>query len=54
VLFHVECVEVFPQRHEQVAVLGILFGNAEAENITIEGLGPLKVRHPELDVSELL
>jgi hypothetical protein len=54
VLRHVQCVEVFPQGHEQVAVLGVLFGNAKAEDVTVEGFGPLEVRHPKLDMSELL
>jgi len=35
-------------------VLGILLGNAEAKHITVKGLGPLEVRHAELDMSELL
>jgi hypothetical protein len=47
-------VEVLPQRHEQVAVFGILLSDAEAEDVTVKGLGPLEVRHPELDMAELL
>jgi hypothetical protein len=35
-------------------VLGILLGDAEAEDVTIEGLGTLQVRNPELDMAELL
>src|SRR5262249_47896814 len=33
---HVQGVEVLPQRHEQVAVLGILLGNPEAEHVTVK------------------
>jgi hypothetical protein len=54
VLRHVQCVEVFPQGHEQVAVLGILFGNAKAEDVAVKSLGPLEVCHTKLDMSELL
>ncbi len=35
-------------------MLGILLGNAEAENVTVKGFGPLEVRHSELDMAELL
>jgi hypothetical protein len=53
VLCHVQRVKVLTERHEQVAMLGILLGDAEAEDITVEGLGPLEIRHSELDMSEL-
>ena len=35
-------------------MLGILLGDAKAEDVTVESLGPLEVRHPELDMAELL
>jgi hypothetical protein len=53
-LRHVQRMEIFPQGHEQVAVLGILLGDAKAEDVTVEGLGPLEVRDAELDMAELL
>jgi hypothetical protein len=31
-----------------------LLGDTEAEDVTVEGLGAFEVRHPELDMSELL
>ena len=37
VLRHVQGVEVLAQGHEQVAMLGILLGDAEAEDIAVEG-----------------
>src|SRR5262245_55854639 len=54
VLSHVDGVEVLSQGHEEIAVVGILLGDAKPEDVTVERLGPLKVRHPQLHMTDLL
>src|SRR5688572_16639432 len=48
----VDRVEVIAQGHEDAAVLGVLFGDVEAEDVAVEVAGALLVDDTERDVAD--
>jgi hypothetical protein len=52
VLGDVDCVEAIAQGHKDAAVLGVLLGDAEAEDIAVKALGRFLVGDPQQDVAD--